>query len=827
MSSFTLEDTLKKLRRYLPAQAPMKDFVHHNTLHAFQGEDFFDAARKSAHSFGTKTLFSIEQYKAKYAEGFITDVALRQTIQDCLPSGSREWHSKVFEIQDPDTVSPRIGRLRGLWKTDYSIDMDGLVRPKMIRLVNAYLDQGISFEQFPGCDNGLLGAISYLQENSYVKLFHSKRVIKFLRKEKKSISELLTLIVGVESYYEQYLFDQQFSHPGLSGMVCAIERKPDSLFESRSITLFDFIYLELLFELEALEDFVNQNFKPLAIGIDALPVDLFANTEKDDYWLCLEIWQKAFEKSYHDQVLKGIQSNDADLPSQIRCQAFFCIDDREESIRRNIEMSFPQCVTFGSPAHFSIHAAFKPSGAQFATQICPGPITPKYLIKESTRAVEAKRDIHFHRHSHRFFSGFIVSQTIGFWSSLKLLINILKPKETASQYSAKTDHMDFDSELVYECTGEGVEEQMQIGLAVSQMVDAVYDELNNTGLKKDFAPLIYFFGHGGSSTNNPYFAGYNCGACSGRPSSVNARVLALIANRKDVRDGLASKGIQLPSHVHFVGAYHDTTQDTFAYFDEIKIPQQLVLEHEQIKREFDKALDMNAKERARQFQTINIHANPTEVHKRVVARSRALFEPRPEYNHSNNCLYIIGNRRLTRTLFLDQRAFLNSYNSLLDPEGKSLERILNAGTGVCGGINLEYFFSTVDNEKLGAGSKLPQNIFGLYGVANGVKGDLRPGLPWQMIDVHDPIRIMTVVEHDHRVVKRVLDRNESTRKWYENNWMKLFVLDPKTNDLYQLVDGEFQSYSVSVDRIERTSNFEELLESSHKNLPVYKIQTAE
>jgi uncharacterized protein len=54
---------------------------------------------------------------------------------------------------------------------------------------------------------------------------------------------------------------------------------------------------------------------------------------------------------------------------------------------------------------------------------------------------------------------------------------------------------------------------------------------------------------------------------------------------------------------------------------------------------------------------------------------------------------------------------------------------------------LEYYFSRVDNQKLGAGTKLPHNVMGLIGVANGIEGDLRPGLPLQMIEVHDPVKI--------------------------------------------------------------------------------------
>jgi uncharacterized protein YbcC (UPF0753/DUF2309 family) len=71
---------------------------------------------------------------------------------------------------------------------------------------------------------------------------------------------------------------------------------------------------------------------------------------------------------------------------------------------------------------------------------------------------------------------------------------------------------------------------------------------------------------------------------------------------------------------------------------------------------------------------------------------------------------------------------------------------------VCGGINLEYYFSRVDNIKMGAGTKLPHNVMGLFGVANSSDGDLRPGLPWQMIEVHDPVRLLVIVEHKPELV---------------------------------------------------------------------------
>jgi len=821
---FDEEACLIKLKHFLPAQAPLKDFVHHNTLHAFQDLDFYEALRKSAVIFGNRTTLSLSVFKEKYKNGEITDKVIDSIILDLKPEKEfSQWKKLMFSINDSVKFDSKIGRLRKHWENDYSLDIDGMVRPNFVRIINSYLDQGIAFDGFPLRRIPLLDAVQRIQKESYVKFFKSKRAIEFLFKEDKNLSELLELVVGDQRFYEQYLIDQQYSHPGLSGMICAIEAKPDSVYANRPVTLFDAIYLELLFELEALEKYVNRNFKPLTIGVKYEPENIFDKVETNNYWEVIELWQESFEAMYHDQVLKGLTETIPNTEIKYTSQAFFCIDDREESIRRNIEMFAPDCQTFGTPAHFNIVARFKPEGAKFSTQICPGPFTPVHVIKETNRKNRPKKDFHFDNSSHTFFKGFVLSQSLGFISSLKLLGNIFRPKESNPQYNATKDHMDYDSTLIYENKNGEKEDGHQIGFTVSEMIDIVTVELQNTGLTTKFASIVYHFGHGGSSTNNPYFAGYNCGACSGRPSTVNARLFAIMANRNDVRSGVREKGIDIPNTTHFVGAYHDTTVDTFAYFDEDVIPKDFYSLHEKNKVKFSDALDMNAKERARQFRLENIKRPAKNVHKDVINRSYSLFEPRPEYNHSNNALFIVGNRSLTKNLFLDQRAFLNSYDYRQDKDGKYLENILNAGTGVCGGINLEYFFSSVDNEKLGAGSKLPQNVVGLYAVANGVKGDLRPGLPWQMIDVHDPVRILTVVENTPEFVMEVLNRNPSTFDWYRKNWMRLSVYDPYKKEVFILKKGEFVPYQSITDEIKKMDNFETLFEHNYKNLPVYKL----
>jgi uncharacterized protein YbcC (UPF0753/DUF2309 family) len=83
------------------------------------------------------------------------------------------------------------------------------------------------------------------------------------------------------------------------------------------------------------------------------------------------------------------------------------------------------------------------------------------------------------------------------------------------------------------------------------MADRVEGLLKSIGLVKDFAPIVYAVGHGASSVNNTHYAGYDCGACSGRPGSVNARVISYMANHPEVRSILRDRGIEIPAKTTF------------------------------------------------------------------------------------------------------------------------------------------------------------------------------------------------------------------------------------------------------------------------------------
>jgi hypothetical protein len=112
---------------------------------------------------------------------------------------------------------------------------------------------------------------------------------------------------------------------------------------------------------------------------------------------------------------------------------------------------------------------------------------------------------------------------------------------------------------------------------------------------------------------------------------------------------------------------------------------------------------------------------------------------------------------------------------------------------------------------------------GLIGVANGTDGDLRPGLPSQMIEVHDPIRLMVIVEHNPDVVLKTIQILPATYEWFINDWVHLVVIDPNTKELCLFKDGGFKKYTPLKNAVPTITDVPKLVETTLENLPVYSI----
>lgn len=854
---------IHKLKHYLPSQQALKDFIHHNSLHAFQHMKFYDAIFKASKIFGFQVHLQLPEYRELYQTGRIRKDVLEMVIVNKKGKETiAKWQQRLLS-KEYDTINhPRIGQLRRYWKEAYQFDLDNSVHPLLFRILCIFLDQGIAVEDFPVANKSFIESVKDLEENGFASFFKTRAVKQKFLSGNYSITELLKTIVGKEEYFEQYLFDQQFTHHGWSGFVSAVEDNPQTLLDRKKITLKELIEFELLMELDALNDRFGNKWQPLTQHLTEPPFDLLAEVSKTEFAEVIELWQDAFEWSYYDSVLKGIllasakrshqhiikngdilpeRGNGKTLDFGVKgsggFQAVFCIDEREDSIRRHIEAVDKDCETFGAPGFFGVEFYFQQEGSKFYDKLCPAPVTPKYLIKEFDAKEPRKGEPLYTKLTHGFFTGFVLSITYGFWALGKKMQMMFSPKMSPAISNAY-GHMDRQSALTIENKSpDDVENGLQIGYTVDEMVTRAENFLRGIGLVKNFAPIVYIVAHGSSSANNPHHGAHDCGACSGRPGATNARVQSFILNHKKVREVLALKGIVIPTTTQFVGSMHDTAADVIGYYDEQTLTERNRQYHLLNKQSFETALNLNAKERSRRFASINTKQRLEQVRQAIHDRSVSLFEPRPELGHGTNTLAIIGRRQTTKRLFLDRRAFLNSYDFSTDPDGAILTAVMRPIGLVCGGINLEYYFSRVDNIKMGAGTKLPHNVMGLFGVANSSDGDLRPGLPWQMIEVHDPVRLLVIVEHKPEIVLKAIQSSPDVFEWYKNEWVHIVALDPEETQFYYFRNGVFEKYQpiTHAKEIGTIHNMEKFIEgaremetnhivhATEENLPVYLL----
>lgn len=843
--AFETKKVLHHLKHFLPSQSPLKDFVHHNLLHFFQDHSFSEANKRSTKIFGYKTYLNISEFRQLYRSGIIEEkiienVILKHKSQEEL----EEYKFRLLYDNVEVSFQGRMGRIMHKWKDEYKVNISKYIQPKLFRLISNYLDQGISLIEFPIVEEGLLNNVRNIELHSFQSYFLLKkgRSRKWLlenNKEALQIPYLLKILVGDDEWFEDYLYDLCFEHPGWSGMVSVLEDHPDYLTHPRKISLEEFIVLELLFQIDYL-DYKLKEWQALT-KVSKMPEDhLFEEKFSDEEELnfeLLQLWQEAFEWSYYEKVLNAIKQHSSKInntlcASQKSFQTIHCIDDREESFRRYLELLDNNCETFSTAGFFNIDAYYQPQHSKHLLKIAPAPVKPQHLLKEKSELVEHTTDVHLEARHHTYLGGWLIAQTIGYWSAIKLALHLFKPHNNPLTISA-FNHISPSSSIEYEYSPHHSIDscQLKVGYTKEEAVQRSELLLKSIGLTKNFAPFVYIMAHGAGSTNNPYYAAYDCGACSGKPGSVNARVMCAFLNQKEIREELKNRGIDIPNDTRFIPVLHNTTTDEVLFYDTDDLNEQQKQDLKKHQEIFEKALHLNAKERARRFGTIVNMKNKSEeeIHNEVKNRQYALFEVRPEYNHATNALCVVGRRALTKDIFLDRRSFLQSYDYTTDKDGELLPYVLKSITAVCGGINLEYYYSRVDNQKLGSGSKLPHNIFGLLSVANGAEGDLRIGLPSQMVEIHDPLRLLMIVEHYPQIVLNAIRFYPEVYEWYKNAWINLVVYHPETNEFYV-----FNTTLETMEKISDMNNKEinsitlsdllKIFENNSQNLNVYFLK---
>ncbi len=533
--------------------------------------------------------------------------------------------------------------------------------------------------------------------------------------------------------------------------------------------------------------------------------------EERQAWL----WLNAYERHYRENLLQVVAANRQRREQQeqqekgtFSAQVIICMDDREEGTRRHLESLSPDIETFGAAGFYGVPMRWQGLGAAEGQNLCPVVVHPQHLVREEATdpvasAAKMQRQIRWQRRRERLMQATRSTPLAGpFWTVIGgaaalggLVARTLSPARWGDWLQHAQSRWLGSVPTRLALTAEAAlparsADHLQAGFTDEEQVDRVEGFLRTIGLIDGFAPLVLMLGHGSDSQNNPHRSAYDCGACSGKHGGPNARVFASMANRPAVRAGLRLRGIDIPAQCWFVSAQHNTCDDRVDWYDLEAIPPAFQAAVDRLTGQLAAACRAHAVERCRRLASAPLGMTPWQASLHVKGRLHDPSQARPELGHATNAAAVIGRRDLTRGIFLDRRVFLISYDPTQDDRGEIVENILLAAGPVGAGISLEYYFSTVNNAHFGCGSKITHNLTGLFGVMEGAASDLRTGLPWQMVEIHEPMRLLVVVERDTETLSAIVARQPALQELIGHGWIVVVACDPKNGAMHEFLPDQ-------------------------------------
>jgi len=337
----------------------------------------------------------------------------------------------------------------------------------------------------------------------------------------------------------------------------------------------------------------------------------------------------------------------------------------------------------------------------------------------------------------------------------------------------------------------------RIGFTLDEQVNYVSTALRAIGMTEQFSRFVLICGHGSTSDNNPYESALDCGACGGNHGLISAKVLAQMGNKPEVRRALLKHGINIPDDSWFMPAMHNTTTDALTLHNLDLVPPSHIVYLDRLRSGLSSATRLCAAERVPTLEMDpRAVTDPAVAAKLAHRNSMDWSQVRPEWGLSRNVYFVIGRRHLTQSASLDGRAFLHSYDYRLDANRRLLETILTGPLVVGQWINMEHYFSAVDNDRFGSGSKVNHNVACRFGVMTGNLSDLRTGLPSQTVlknglPYHEPLRLITVIEAPFEMAKKAIEGVVTIKTLVKNAWIRMMIIDPETNKAWLYSRGEW------------------------------------
>ena len=750
---------------------PLYSFVTSNPLSGYEKLPFEDAVQEAGRFLKSNAYPDAAVFKQAYEKNDIDKTILNTMLQERRLSKSAEAYLDIMqsdELKTPEKITSKLDVIMSKW-------------------LAAFMDEGLAEWQMPNKEKGFYAAWKALAiyDNDMGRL--SAKDLP------KTSFEALALVLETQNDANyNAIFSAHIA--ALSGWTGYIKHRIDtnSVWQQQfPITIEDYLAVRLTI--------AHHLGMPLEMATDTNETN--SNPELKHIWL------KAWEATFQNKLISDLKSDNICINRSKEnkrlpdAQLVFCIDTRSEMIRRHVEAA-GHYETYGYAGFFGIAADYQHYQEDISIKSCPPIVGSPYKITENPSQELAQKDADFKdekkmakakahilkRLKNMLPSSFGFVEGAGAFYGLSLLAQSFIPR---SYYKIKNrNKRNYESFCDPIISYNGGDKNKQ-DIALEEKVAIVKSGFDLMGWDA-FAPLVLFVGHGSHTANNPFGSSLDCGACAASPGRHNARLLATLANDKAVRHVLkTTHNINIPDDTIFIGAEHNTTTDIIVIFDAL-VPETYTERLTTLKKNLEKSQETATSER------LMVSSGSVKLANK---KSLNWGETRPEWGLAKNAAFIVGSRDLTASMNLDGRCFLHSYNWKTDPEGDALAGIMGGPMVVTQWINNHYYFSTIDNEKFGGGTKITHNITGQFGVVQGNGGDLKMGLPLQSLKAsdtemyHQPLRLTVIINAPLNRVESILKQNSHLQTLLDNEWMYLKVMDSSASN-------QFKTYSKNYNWIE-------------------------
>ncbi|MFO0846874.1 MAG: putative inorganic carbon transporter subunit DabA, partial [Gemmataceae bacterium] len=307
------------------------------------------------------------------------------------------------------------------------------------------------------------------------------------------------------------------------------------------------------------------------------------------------VFHLAYERRFRNQTLDALVLHNRGWKGpqarpRPRFQAFFCLDEREESMRRHVEELAPDAETFGTAGFYAVVMYYRGSADAHFVPLCPVVVRPQHWVGEEVcaghegaheRQTQVMRVIgaashQIHVGSRTAAFGAVLAACFGPLASVPLVARILFPRWTArlTRLFGRFVRTPPATRLkLNRSAPEPGPENGRLGFTLDEMAAGAERLLRDVGCLGRLSRVVLLMGHGSSSLNNPHKSAYDCGACGGNVGGPNARAMATILNDPQVRERLARRGITIPADTVIVGGWHNTCNDVVTFLDLDRVPE--------------------------------------------------------------------------------------------------------------------------------------------------------------------------------------------------------------------------------------------------------------